>query len=109
MEQLTASDFIIEGADDTQENVFASKPVTYGQDAWNRFRKNKVAAAAAVILLLLILTVIFGPLISGYSITESTNTAVRNNPPSITGISSCPRKAQANGAGIRMLSWNLTR
>ena len=82
MEQLTASDFIIEGADDTQENVFASKPVTYGKDAWNRFRKNKVAAAAAVILLLLILTVIFGPLISGYSITESTNTAVRNNPPS---------------------------
>ena len=82
MEQLTVSDFIIEGADDTQENIFASKPVTYGQDAWNRFRKNKVAAAAAVILLLLILTVIFGPLISGYSITESTNTAVRNNPPS---------------------------
>ena len=82
MEQLAVSDFIIEGADDTQENIFASKPVTYGQDAWNRFRKNKIAAAAAVILLLLILTVIFGPLISGYSITESTNTAVRNNPPS---------------------------
>lgn len=81
MEQLRKSDFVIEGPDKTQEIPFDSVPVTYGRDAWNRFRKNKVALTAAILLLLLIFMVIFGPIISGYSITESTNTAIRNNPP----------------------------
>ena len=82
MTELKKADFIIEGPDRAQENAFASKPVTYGRDAWNRFAKNKVAVAAAVLLLLLIGMVLFGPVISGYSLTESANTAIRNNPPS---------------------------
>ena len=80
-ERLKDSDFVIEGPDRDQETAFVSAPVTYGRDAWNRFRKNKVAMAAAILLLLLILLVIFGPVFSGYSLTESTNTAIRNNPP----------------------------
>ena len=80
-EELKNSDFVIEGPDRAQETAFVSAPVTYGRDAWNRFRKNKVAMAAAILLLLLILLVIFGPVFSGYSITESTNTATRNAPP----------------------------
>lgn len=82
MTELQKADFIIEGPDRALENAFASKPVTYGRDALNHFVKNKVAVAAAALLLLLIFTVLFGPTISGYSITESANTAIRNDPPS---------------------------
>lgn len=82
MAEFCPSDFVIEGPDRAQENAFASKPVTYARDAWNRFVKNRVAVAAAVLLLLLILLVVFGPVFSGYAITESANAAIRNAPPS---------------------------
>ena len=82
MNGFSTSDFIIEGPDQAQENAFASKPITYGRDAWKRFVRNKVAVAAAVLLSLIVLMVIFGPMISGYPITESASTAVRNAPPS---------------------------
>ena len=80
--ELKASDFVIEGPDRGQENAFATKPLSYARDAWTRFVRNKIALAAAVLLALLILMVAFGPLISGYSITESTNAAALNQPPS---------------------------
>ena len=82
MNGFSTSDFIIEGPNRAQENAFVSKPVTYGRDAWNRFVRNKVAVAAAVLLSLIVLMVIFGPMISGYPITESASTAARNAPPS---------------------------
>ena len=77
-----ASDFIIEGPDREQESAFASRPVTYARDAWSRFVKNKIAVAAAILLLLICLMVVFGPLISGYPITESTNALTLNQKPS---------------------------
>ena len=82
MRELTAKDFIIEGAASAsdQERI-ASRPATYGQDAWRRFRRNKVAIAAAVLLLLLLLLAVFGPMLSGYPVRERTNAAARNLPP----------------------------
>lgn len=79
---MNTSDFIIEGPDQAQDNTFASKPITYGRDAWKRFVRNKVAVAAAVLLFLIVLMVIFGPMISGYPLTESASAATRNDPPS---------------------------
>ena len=81
MGQFIDPDFMIEGPDAVQEDVFAVRPVTYEQDDWNRFRKNKVSLAAAVLLLALVLITIFGPVASGYPIAESANTAVRNHAP----------------------------
>ncbi|MBD5151508.1 MAG: ABC transporter permease [Oscillibacter sp.] len=81
MNSFGTSDFIIEGPDQAQENAFASKPITYGRDAWKRFVRNKVAVGAAVLLFLIVLMVVFGPMISGYPITESNNTAALNQPP----------------------------
>lgn len=82
MTKFSETDFIIEGPNFSEQNAFVGKTVTYGQDAWNRFVKNKVAVAAAALLLLLILMVTFGPMFSGYSIAERANAAVRNKPPS---------------------------
>ena len=80
---LNPSDFVIQGPRADQQEVFAAKPVTYGRDAWNRFRKNRVALAVALLLVLLVLMVIFGPAISGYDIAERANAKARNLAPSL--------------------------
>lgn len=78
---FTAADFIIEGPVQETEAAFAARPVTYAQVAWDRFLKNRVAAAAALLLILIGLLVLFGPLVSGYPITESTNAQALNQKP----------------------------
>ncbi len=80
---MNPNDFIIEGASSAAEQErIASAPATYGQDAWRRFRRNRAALGAAVLLLVLVLMTAFGPLLSGYPVTERANPAQRNLPPS---------------------------
>ncbi len=79
---MSPEDFVIIGAGSAEEQErIASKPVSYWQDAWRRFRANRVALAASALLLVLVLTVSFGPAVSGYPISERTNAAARNLPP----------------------------
>jgi len=75
-------DFVIEGPSVSGQEAFAAKPVTYGRDAWNRFRSNRIALAAAILLLALMLLVVFGPAVSGYPLAESARAAERNLAPS---------------------------
>lgn len=42
------------------------EPVTFWQDAWRRFKKNKVAMISAVFILFILLLAIFGPFFSPY-------------------------------------------
>ena len=80
---MSPQDFILEGVSPIEEQErIASKPVTYGQDVWRRFRRNRVALIAAILLLLLLLLVLLGPMLSGYPIIERTNAKIRNQPPS---------------------------
>lgn len=79
--QLCAEDFTTLGLPDKEAEVLAGKPMTYLQDAWRRFCKNKVALTAAVLLLLMILFVIFAPLLSPYDFAEQ-DLAARNLWPS---------------------------
>lgn len=81
MTELTKKDFIIEGADLKNETRFAAKPVGYLQDAWRRFRKNKVAMFSAILLLLIIGMVFLGPVFSPYSIEDVADTSIRNAAP----------------------------
>ena len=80
MTQFTERDFIIEGPDAVPE-TFAAPSITYGRDAWNRFKRNKVAIFAAILLLLLVLLVVLGPMVSPYPLTESANAKAINQPP----------------------------
>jgi len=83
MTELSAKDFVIEGVSSAAEQErLAAKSVTYAQDAWIRFKRNKVAVAAAVLLLALALLVTLGPVVSGYPAVERANTASRNLSPS---------------------------
>lgn len=81
MTELTKKDFIIEGADLKNETRFAAKPVGYLQDAWRRFRKNKVALFSAILLLLIIGMVFLGPVFSPYRIEDVADTSIRNAAP----------------------------
>lgn len=54
---------------------------SYGQDAWRRFRKNKLAIAGLIILLVVTLFAIFGPMFSPYTY-DGQNFAEGNQGPS---------------------------
>ena len=78
---LNEQDFIPLGASASEGEVLAGKPMTYWQDAWQRFRKNKVALFAAILLVIIALFTIFGPAICGYDFTAQ-NVKIRNQAPS---------------------------
>ena len=80
MDRLNPSDFIIEGPTQSQRSDFAQKPVSYGRDAWRRFRQNRIAVGATILLGVIVLMVLFGPLLSGCDV--ETISADRNLPPS---------------------------
>lgn len=51
-------------------NEIVRPSVTYGQDAWRRFRKNKAAMFGAVVVILLVLAAILADVITPYSYYE---------------------------------------
>lgn len=57
-----------------------SKNTTNWQNAWRRFKKNKVAMLGVCIVLIIILLSIFGPMYTGYDY-SSQNVYLRNIPP----------------------------
>lgn len=79
--QLNAEDFIHVGMSVDESETLAGKPMTYLQDAWRRFRKNKVALAAAILLLLIVIFTIFVPVFSPYDFSEQ-DMLNRNQSPS---------------------------
>ena len=62
------------------EKSWPGRRIGYWQDAWRRFRENKIALVAAVILIVMIFFIIFGPMISGYGFEEIDNTAINQGP-----------------------------
>lgn len=73
--------FQIIGPEDSEAEKIARPRVSYFQDAWRRFKENKVATLALVVLSVLVFMVIFGPAISGYNY-EEINPDHRNQRPS---------------------------
>ena len=59
----------------------ASRPsIGYFQDAWRRFRKNKIATVALIVLAIIVFMVIFGPGISGYAFEQIDEGAINLAP-----------------------------
>ena len=55
----------------TGDDEFTRPSITYWQDAWYRFRQDKMAMAGAAVLLLLLIAAIIGPMIIPYSYEDS--------------------------------------
>jgi ABC-type dipeptide/oligopeptide/nickel transport system permease subunit len=60
----------------------SEKPESFGRQAWDRFRKHKVAIAGAVLLSAIILLFIFAPMVTPYAPDEP-NVLERNQGPSL--------------------------
>ncbi len=75
MENIPLEKFVIVGAEDAEAERIARPRVSYLQDAWRRFRENRLALLALVLLAILTILVIFGPKASGYAFEEIDKTA----------------------------------
>ena len=78
--QLKAEDFTRLGLSATEGEILAGKPLTYLQDAWRRFRKNKLALGAGGLLVLIVLFTLLVPVLSPYEFTAQDMMA-RNQTP----------------------------
>jgi len=81
MKQLRPEDFEVVGAHIEKSETIVRPPLTYWQDAWRRFKANKVAMAATILLIIIAVMTVVGPTISGYSL-EKVNVSERNQRPS---------------------------
>ena len=67
---LTADDFRKLSAEEKSETIIEMESKTFAQDAWNRFKKDKLAMIGLVIIVLMILLAIFVPMFSQFSYEE---------------------------------------
>lgn len=82
MENISSDKFEIIGIDKSAMELKGRPPVNYWQDAWRRYKENKIALVALFVLFVLILMMIIGPGLSGYAF-EQMDALNKNKPPSV--------------------------
>ncbi len=80
--ELKKEDFTPVGLSAGESETLAGKPMTYLQDAWRRFKKNRLALTAAILLLLIVLFTLLAPLLSPYDFAAK-DIQSRNQSPSV--------------------------
>lgn len=82
--EIVYTDNLFEKLDDSEKNseFIAVESKTFLKDAWDRFKKNKIALAGLIFLVVMVILVIFVPLLSPYSYEEQ-NMSLRNAMPSL--------------------------
>ena len=82
--EIVYTDDLFEKLDDSEKNseFIAIESKTFFKDAWDRFKKNKIALAGLIFLIIMVVLVIFGPMLSPYSYEEQ-NMSLRNAMPSL--------------------------
>ncbi len=70
--EIVYTDDLFEKLDDSEKNseFIAVESKTFLKDAWDRFKKNKIALAGLIFLVVMVILVIFVPLLSPYSYEE---------------------------------------
>ncbi len=77
-EGLSPEMFQIVGVDESKDRVLRPH-ISYWQDAWRRFKKNKLAVFGLFLMIVLTILVVFGPIIAKHSF-EETNIAESYHP-----------------------------
>ena len=82
--EIVYTDDLFEKLDDSENNseFIAIESKTFFKDAWDRFKKNKIALAGLIFLIIMVVLVIFVPMLSPYSYEEQ-NMSLRNAMPSL--------------------------
>lgn len=65
--KITKDMFEVVGIDSTDSEKILRPSMTYWQDAWRRFKQNKLALFASILLLVIVVLTIIGPMISPHS------------------------------------------
>jgi oligopeptide transport system permease protein len=86
-EELELTPELFQKLDDSEKNaekiVYESK--TYFQDAWNSFKKNKMAVAGLIFIIIMVLCCIFIPIISPYTY-DGQNMSIQNQGPTLAHL-----------------------
>ena len=77
---LTDDMFIKDDSAYTDADKMTRPSLSYWQDAWRRFKENKLAMVSAVILLVIILLAIFQPMLSHYEYDQTDYFAINQGP-----------------------------
>ncbi len=77
---LTDDMFVKDDSAYTDADKMTRPSLSYWQDAWRRFKENKLAMASAVILLVIILLAIFQPMFSQYEYDQTDYFAINQGP-----------------------------
>jgi oligopeptide transport system permease protein len=86
-EELELTPELFQKLDDSEKNaekiVYESK--TYFQDAWNSFKKNKMALAGLIFIIIMVLCCIIIPIISPYTY-DGQNMSIQNQGPTLAHL-----------------------
>ena len=77
---LTDDMFVKDDSAYTDADKMTRPSLSYWQDAWRRFKENKLAMVSAVILLVIILLAIFQPMLSHYEYDQTDYFAINQGP-----------------------------
>lgn len=80
MQSIPNEKFEIIGIEDDGMESVSRPQVGYFQDAWRRFKQNKMATIALIVLGVIVFMVIFGPAISGYAFEQIDESAINLSP-----------------------------
>lgn len=80
--ELTQDKFTIKGQNRDESEKIYRKSITYWQDAFRRFRKNKIALLAGLMFVIIAIMTIVGPMLTPHSYT-AINTDIANQGPSL--------------------------
>ncbi|NPV69279.1 MAG: ABC transporter permease [Firmicutes bacterium] len=73
--------FIPIGRDERASEAIVRPRITYWQDAWRRFKQNRLATVGLIMLILLVLAAVFGPMVAKHKYDEQDYSHL-NEPPS---------------------------
>ena len=96
--QLTDADFESASADEKKSMVQMHKSVSYWQDAWRRFKRNKVSMGALILFIIILLFSFAGPLFIAYSYEEQYRSAQKLGPMQYSETEQMARDILKSGA-----------
>ncbi len=88
MAELNKEMFVIHGKDLKEMETISRPSLTFWQDAWRRFRKNKTAMLGLFIIVLYAVLAIFAPMVSPYKF-SATDSSAMNALPSLQHLFGC--------------------
>ncbi len=97
MQSFSEADFAPASADEKTSMVHMHASVSYWQDAWRRFRRNRVSMGALLVFVLILLFSFIGPYFVDYSYEEQYRSAQKLGPMEYSEVEQMARQLLSSG------------